>query len=83
MFEYIKDPVISDKIKQHYSLWEQSRDNSVRIRHTHVSNARQILKDLGFNEFDDFQIRQGQIRFTKKEDMGLAMMSGLTELLDV
>lgn len=75
------DSKVSKRLAESFTLWEQSFENRVKLSHVDIKKAKQILKDIGFQDVKDYQMRQGQVRFIRKDDLALAMLSGLNELV--
>lgn len=63
-------------------IWRNSIHYRRDIKRSIVpSRVHGFMRELGYYQILDFQIRQGQIRFTEEGILGVAVVSGLDELL--
>lgn len=64
-------------------VWRSSIKYRRNIRRTVMrSRVHGFMRDLGYYQILDFQIRDGQIRFSDEGTMGVAIVSGLDILVD-
>lgn len=62
-----------------FNKWVKWQSNTVSIHYSDYRNVAKLLKDMGLNEFVDFQVRNGEVRFSDTHHMAFAFMNGLTE----
>lgn len=71
----------SNQVKSefYHSSWLNWRAHSFNYdnREFNVHEVKKILKNLGFKDFFDFQIRPPQIRFRLASDLAVARLAGL------
>lgn len=64
-------------------LWKSSLPHRRNIKRTVIrTRVHMFMKDLGYYQLLDFQIRDRQIRFTEASVLSMAIVAGLDELLD-
>lgn len=64
-------------------MWRVSIKYRRNIKRTVLgSRVHGFMLELGYYRILDFQIRHGQIRFTNDSILGVAVISGLEQLLD-
>ena len=63
-------------------MWRASIKYRRDIKRTVLSSrVHGFMRELGYYRILDFQIREGQIRFTEEGILGVAVVSGLDNLL--
>ena len=71
-------PNISQRTTYYFDLWMQWRTNRLKFnRDSSNSDARDNLKSLGLKEWRDFQMRNGEIRFSSAETLAMAKLGGI------
>jgi hypothetical protein len=82
-------PDIKTRTAHFFDLWMQWRHSRVILiarpgqgRAQAQNRSRALIRDLGYREFHDFQIRQGEIRFASPDIMAMALMAGLKEYVE-
>lgn len=64
-------------------MWRVSIRHRRNIKRTVLgSRVHGFMRDLGYYRILDFQVRDGQIRFSEEGILGVAVVSGLEQLLD-
>ena len=72
------DITLEQRTEYYFGLWRQWWANGVFLKSSiDKHTARRILNALGLNEFEDFQIRFRQVRFSDKTILAMAVMSDL------
>lgn len=79
-------PSIQQRTTYFMGLWMDWRNvrvilksDNTRSRVRSQNRSRDLIRSLGYQEFHDFQIRSGEIRFAQPEILAMCMMSGLKE----
>lgn len=77
-----ESPTLAQRTEYFFDRWRAWWSHGVFL-HTdqHTASARHILNDLGLVEFQDYQIRFRQIRFSDETKLAIASMSQLSEYI--
>lgn len=75
-------PTLEQRTNHFFQLWRDWRPHSVALKTDHgTSEVRHLLIDLGLTEFEDFQIRFKQVRFSDQTNLALAAMGPLSGMI--
>lgn len=74
-------PTVEERTKYFFDCWMDWRDNRAIVLVRWTPDLRQMLNTLGLREMHDYQIRNKEIRFKRKEDHAMAMLAGLKEFV--
>lgn len=79
-------PSLQQRTSYFMGLWMEWRNVRVLLRSDNdrsrmrsQNRSRELIRSLGYQEFHDFQIRNGEIRFANPEILAMCMMGGLKE----
>ena len=78
--------MISTKLKHRtqvsFKNWDDWQRQSVPVNFRHYRTVAKLIKEMGITEFDEFQVRNGEVRFKTAEDMAFAVLNGLNEYIE-
>ena len=78
--------MISTSIKHRtqvsFENWLAWQRHSVPVNFRHYRTVAKLIKEMGITEFDEFQVRNGEVRFKTAEDMAFAVLNGLNEYIE-
>lgn len=71
-------PTIEQRSKYFLDLWLEWKENKLTYENANDKHhIRKCLKELGYNEFWDFQIRFKEVRFAAKDSLAIAKLNGI------
>lgn len=70
---------IKERTTLRFKNWIAWTEYTVPVAYSNYREIAAVLKDMGLDEFNDFQIRSGEVRFRNKQFMAFAIMNGLDE----
>jgi len=65
------EPTVTERTNVFHQLWLDWESNCLKIN---LHSVRKTLNNIGLREFEDFQFRNGEIRFRRAEDLAMAKL---------
>lgn len=77
------DPTVSERAEVFFKLWKSWEPNAYEMGlHKTLAPFHKMLDNMGLKHMRDYQMRGGEIRFSSKEYLAMALAAGLAEIAE-
>lgn len=70
-------PTVSQRTSYFFEMWIDWRPHRVKLKARFDQACKNMLRELGLKEFWEYQVREGEVRFSTEEIKAWALVSGL------
>jgi hypothetical protein len=70
-------PDVGARTVYFFDLWMDWRVHRVRLKRNSMHSVRKMLKEAGFLEMWEYQIREGEVRFCNPDILAMAVLYGI------
>ena len=76
-------PSLEKRTAIFFEKWMDWRPNRLILAKNTAPTVRKLCKEIGMKELFDFQCRNGEVRFSSKEHLAMAVINGVKEYQNV